>query len=220
MSSTRLPGKVMAPILGQPMILRQIERLRRAQRLTRILVATSEREDDDVLAGFCVGIGVEVFRGSLSDVLDRFHSALVAAGRPEHFLRLTADCPLTDPAVIDLCIARHLASGADYTHNSAGGTYPKGLDVEVCRTEVLDGVWWEATSSYDREHVTPFIYARPHRFRIEQVRRDPPLPYRWTVDTREDFAFAGDVYAGLYPAKPHFATEDIHPDRILWNEAA
>ena len=108
MSSTRLPGKVMAPILGQPMIGRQIERLRRAQGISRIMVATSTREDDDVLAGYCHGLDVEVFRGDLSDVLDRFHGALVAAGRPEHFLRLTADCPLTAPAVIDLCIARHL----------------------------------------------------------------------------------------------------------------
>jgi spore coat polysaccharide biosynthesis protein SpsF len=226
MSSTRLPGKVMAPILGQPMIFRQIERLRRARGISRILVATSAREDDDVLAGYLEGIEVEVFRGPLSDVLDRYHGALVHAGRPEHFLRLTADCPLTDPAVIDRCIARHLESGADYTYNTKGATYPKGLDVEVCRTEVLDSAWWEATAPYDREHVTPFIYARPHRFRLEVVTRDPPLPYRWTVDTREDFAFAGDVYAALYPETPEFATDDIlrwqaaHPDRILMNEAA
>jgi spore coat polysaccharide biosynthesis protein SpsF len=226
MSSTRLPGKVMAPILGQPMIFRQIERLRRARGISHILVATSTREDDDVLAGYLEGIEVEVFRGSLTDVLDRYHGALVAAGRPEHFLRLTADCPLTDPAVIDLCIARHLEAGADYTHNSPGATYPKGLDVEVCRTDVLDSAWWESSRPYDREHVTPFIYARPHRFRITEVRRDPPLPYRWTVDTREDFAFAGDVYAALYPAKPDFAIDDIlawqaaHPDRVMMNEAA
>ena len=226
MSSTRLPGKVMAPILGAPMIARQIERLRRARGISRILVATSEREDDDVLADYLRGMGVEVFRGSLGDVLDRYHEALVAAGKPEHFLRLTADCPLTDPAVIDGCIARHLDAGADYTHNSPGGTFPKGLDVEVCRTEVLHAAWWEATSAYDREHVTPFVYARPHRFRIEEVRRDPPLPFRWTVDTREDFAFAADVYAALHPAKPDFATDDIlrwqaaHPERVMLNEAA
>ncbi len=223
MSSTRLPGKVMTPILGQPMIGRQIERLRRAQGISRILVATSEREDDDVLAGYCQGIGAEVFRGDLCDVLDRFHAALVAAGHPEHFLRLTADCPLADPAVIDLCIDRHLALGADYTHNTAGATFPKGLDVEVCRTEVLEAAWFQAYSAYDREHVTPFIYRRPERFRIERVKRDPPLRFRWTVDTEVDFAFAYDVYAALYHQKQDFETADIlmwqaeHPDRVLFD---
>ena len=224
MSSTRLPGKVMMTILGQPMIGRQIERLRRAQGVSRILVATSTREDDDVLAGYCHGIGVEVFRGDLSDVLDRFHGALVEAGRPEHFLRLTADCPLADPAVIDLCIARHLESGADYTHNTPGATFPKGLDVEVCKADALDQAWFQATAPYDREHVTPYIYHRPARFRIEAVTRAPPLRFRWTVDTPEDFAFAYDVYAALYPAEPAFATADIlawqaeHPERVLPNE--
>ena len=226
MSSTRLPGKVMAPILGQPMIGRQIERLRWSQGISRILVATSLREDDDVLAGYCVGVGVEVFRGDLCDVLDRFHAALVAAGQPEQFLRLTADCPLTDPAVIDLCIARHLASGADYTSNCLVRTFPKGLDVEVCRTEVLDAAWFQACSAYDREHVTPFIYARPNRFKLESVTREPPMRFRWTVDTPTDFAFAADVHAALYPTKPQFGSEDIiawqrdHPDRVLVDEAA
>ena len=111
MSSTRLPGKVLAPILGLPMIGRQIERIRRARRVSRILVATSDGEDDDVLAAYCYGIGCQVYRGALADVLERFHEALAAAGEVEHFLRLTADCPLTDASVIDLCIARHLESG-------------------------------------------------------------------------------------------------------------
>ena len=226
MSSTRLPGKVMAPILGQPMIGRQIERLRRARGISRILVATSSREDDDILADYGHELGVQVHRGELSDVLDRFHGALAAAGRPEHFLRLTADCPLAEPAVIDLCIDRHLETCADYTHNSPGWTFPKGLDVEVCRTEVLEAAWGEACSPYDREHVTPFIYARPDRFRIAQVTRDPPLRFRWTVDTAEDFAFAHDVHAALYPHKPDFGLNDVlawqaeHPHRVLVNEAA
>ena len=224
MSSTRLPGKVMRPILGQPMIYRQVERLRRSASVDRILVATSDREDDDVLAGFCHGIGLEVFRGDLADVLDRFHGALEQAGRPEHFLRLTADCPLADPGVVDACIARHLETGADYTHNTPGRTFPKGLDVEVCRSEVLDIAWWQAAAPYDREHVTPYIYNRPQRFKIAVLTRHPPLRYRWTVDAPQDFDFVADVYAALYPRDRAFTSVDVldwqeaHPDRVLVND--
>ena len=96
MSSTRLPGKVLKPLLGRPMIARQVERLRRAAGISRILVATSDAPEDDPLAAFCEGLGLAVHRGSLHDVLDRFHGALAAAGGPEHVLRLTADCPLAE----------------------------------------------------------------------------------------------------------------------------
>lgn len=226
MSSSRLPGKVLKPILGEPMMGRQIERLRRAVRLTRILVATSRNAEDDAIEAYCAAIGIETFRGDLSNVLDRFHAALLWAGSPEHFLRLTADCPLTDPEVVDQCIDKHLATGADYTHNSPGGSFPKGLDVEVCRTSVLETAWREAASAYDQEHVTPFINSRPERFKIATVSRHPPRPYRWTVDTPQDFAFATSVYEALYPANPAFTSDDIvawqalHPDRVMMNEAA
>jgi spore coat polysaccharide biosynthesis protein SpsF len=223
MSSTRLPGKVLMPLVGAPMILRQIERLRRAQALTRIVVATSNEPADEAIAQVCEAHAVNYFRGDLLDVLDRFHVLLTALGEPEHFLRLTADCPLADPQLIDQCVAEHLASGADYTHNTPGWTYPKGLDVEVCRSSALFAAWREATEPYEREHVTPFIYGRPERFRLHRVRRDPPWPYRWTVDTLEDFAFVESVYQALYPQKPDFTTADVlawqerHPDRVLLN---
>jgi spore coat polysaccharide biosynthesis protein SpsF len=215
MSSTRLPGKVMRPLAGEPMIGRQIERLRRARRLDQIVVATSDRADDDPLAAYVEGLGVGLFRGDLNDVLDRFHHALEAHGRPEHFLRLTADCPLADPEVIDLCIACHLASGADITHNSVGRTYPKGLDVEVCRTAALDAAWAETREPYDREHVTPFIYARPARFRELSITHDPPERWRWTVDTPADYAFAAAVYDGLFAEKPDFLMLDL----LAWQAA-
>jgi spore coat polysaccharide biosynthesis protein SpsF len=225
MSSTRLPGKVLKPLAGAPMIGRQIERLRRARGIARILVATSARADDDVLAAYVAGLGIEVFRGDLDDVLDRFHGALTAQGWPAHFLRLTADCPLADPGVIDLCIHRHLERGADYTHNSVGRTYPKGLDVEVCRSSALAAAWRETRDPYDREHVTPFIYRRPERFQVESVVHDPPLRWRWTVDTPEDYAFAQAVYDALYAAKPDFGLQDVldwqgaHPERAMPCEA-
>ncbi len=215
MSSTRLPGKVMRPLAGTPMIGRQIERLRRAKRLDQIVVATSARPDDDALADYVATLGVGLYRGDLDDVLGRFHAALQAHGRPAHFLRLTADCPFADPEVIDLCIRRHLETGADITHNSVGRTYPKGLDVEVVRTTALDAAWSEAADRYDREHVTPFIYARPERFRELSITHDPPERWRWTVDTPQDYAFAVAVYDGLFAERPDF----LMPELLAWQAA-
>jgi len=223
MSSSRLPGKVLRPLLGQPMLARQVERLRRAGSLAPLVVATSTRSDDDAIAAWCASAEVTCYRGDLDDVLGRFLGALEAAGWPEHFVRLTADCPLADPELIDRVVAAHLDSGADYTHAQDGRTFPKGLDVEVCRTEVLRAIDPLATGQ-DREHVTRYIYTHPDQFRIHAIRRDPPLRYRWTVDTPEDFAFVSAVYADLYPANPAFTTEDIlawqarHPDRVLVND--
>ncbi len=226
MSSTRLPGKVMRPILGEPMIGRQIERLRRARLLDRIVVATTVNADDDIIADYCRTLGLACYRGDLDDVLGRFLGVLEGEGWPETFVRLTADCPLADPVVVDEVVARHLQSGADYTANHQGWTYPKGLDVEVCRTAVLSAIDAEAMGS-DREHVTALIYGAakggPSRFHIEAVTRDPPLRYRWTVDTPEDFDFVSAVYADLYPANPAFTSDDVlawqrrHPDRVLVN---
>jgi spore coat polysaccharide biosynthesis protein SpsF len=215
MSSTRLPGKVMRPLAGMPMIGRQIERLRRATRLDQIVVATSTRADDDSLADYVATLGVGLFRGDLDDVLGRYHAAIEAHGRPEHVLRLTADCPFADPEVIDLCIRRHVETGADITHNSVGRTYPKGLDVEVVRTRALDAAFAEAGDRYDREHVTPFIYARPERFRELSITHDPPERWRWTVDTSQDYAFAVAVYDGLFAEKPDFRM----PDLLAWQAA-
>jgi spore coat polysaccharide biosynthesis protein SpsF len=224
MTSRRLPGKVMTPILGMPMIGRQIERLRRAARLSEIRLATSVDPSDDDLAAYVKGLGLRVHRGSLEDVLDRFHGAVVGMPGEASILRLTADCPLTDPELVDRCIAEHEAAGADYTHSQDGWTYPKGLDVEVVRVSALETAWREATKAFDREHVTPFINTQPERFRLHKIRRDPPLRYRWTVDTPRDLDFVTAAYGALYPGKPDFSTQDVldwqgrHPEQILINE--
>jgi spore coat polysaccharide biosynthesis protein SpsF len=221
MSSTRLPGKVLAPILGEPMIGRQVERLRRATRLSGLVIATSTDVGDDGIETYAGQIGVDCFRGPLDDVLGRFIGALAMAGNPKTFLRLTADCPLADWRLIDRCIAAHEAARADYTNTALDWTFPKGLDVEVCETAALQRADREAHTAHDREHVTPYIYDHPELFKIERVTRDPPLRYRWTVDTPEDFAFVSAVYADLYPANPAFTTEAIldwqatHPDQVL-----
>ncbi|MBL8771319.1 MAG: glycosyltransferase family protein [Phenylobacterium sp.] len=211
MSSTRLPGKVLAPVLGQPMIARQIERLRRSRRLDDLVVATSLDPSDDPLAAWGEGAGVSVFRGDLHDVLGRFCALL--EGRPEAgtVLRLTADCPLADPGVIDALVQRFEAEGADYANNvTPDRTFQHGLDAEVMRRDVLLAAGREARDAYEREHVTPFIYRHPERFRLASLTRSPSLAHlRWTVDLPEDLAFVRRVYERLYPSNPAFSSDDV-----------
>ena len=211
MSSSRLPGKVLRPLLDVPMIGRQLERVSRAERMDKLVVATSTEQTDDPLAAYCRSIGVETFRGSLDDVLDRFIGAAAAFGPADHVVRLTADCPLADPQVIDDCIALHLDSGADYTTNGVQRSYPIGLDVEAVRLGVLTAAASEAADPYEREHVTWGVWNRPDRYRIAWLpsANADDGDIRWTVDRTDDFAFVSEVYAALYPTDQGFTTADI-----------
>ena len=194
MSSTRLPGKVLKEILGRPMILQQLARLSRCKNIERLIVATSIDQADDVLARTCEGAGYEVFRGDLDNVLDRFKSALTGI-ECDHVVRLTADCPLTDPELIDEIIESHLASGADYTSNTLKPTYPDGLDAEVFKFGALCQAWEHATLPSHREHVTPYIYNHPELFSLNSFEAEEDLSdHRWTVDESEDFQFVSEVY--------------------------
>lgn len=211
MTSTRAPGKVLAPILGEPMIGRQIERLRRCRRIDHLVVATSVEASDDVLIRWCKDAGVTAYRGALDDVLARFAGAAAAFPQARSVVRLTADCPLADSQLIDQVIEHHLASGADYTNNTAPTrTYPHGLDVEVMRPQVLARAQAQAATPHEREHVTPFIYGRPEMFRLEGVSRSPSLAHlRWTVDYPRDLDFVREVYGALYPGDPAFDSAAI-----------
>ncbi|MBL8252295.1 MAG: glycosyltransferase family protein [Candidatus Competibacter sp.] len=208
-SSTRLPGKVLKPILGEPMLVRQIERLRHAKRIDRLLVATSVDSSDDPLAAVCERHGISCFRGSLDDVLDRFYRAALPY-RPEHVVRLTGDCPLTDPAIIDAVIALHLRESHDYSSSAIELTFPDGLDAEIMRFACLEQVWREAELPSEREHVTLFIYRRPERYRIGSYKGVRDLShYRWTVDEPEDFEFVTRIYERLYSESRVFGMDDI-----------
>lgn len=211
MSSSRLPGKVLKPLAGRPMVERQIERLRRSATLDRLVVATSDDPSDDVLADFLCEIGIETFRGSLHDVLGRYVGAIQALGVSGQVVRLTADCPLADPGVIDDCVRMQAELAVDYCSNGRRRTYPRGLDVEVFDAQRLLLAGREATDPYDREHVTPFLYRYPERgfSQGELVQDRDESPLRWTVDTPEDFAFVERVYAALYPTRPAFTSDDI-----------
>jgi spore coat polysaccharide biosynthesis protein SpsF len=211
MSSTRLPGKVMADVAGAPMILRQIERLGRARRVDRMVVATSTDRSDDSLAAVLALHGVPVHRGPLDDVLARYEGALDAFGPAEIVVRLTGDCPLADPEAVDATIALLIERGLDYASNTpAHRTYPKGLDVEAMRAESLRRAAREAADPYEREHVTPYLYRHPEIFRQDFVSQDiDEGEVRWTVDRPDDLEFVQAVYDGLYAADPDFTSDDV-----------
>ena len=210
MSSSRLPGKVLRPLGGRPMLARQIERVRRARLLDNLVVATSVEASDDAIAEFCAREKVDCHRGSLDDVLARFHGAARAFGPTDHVVRLTGDCPLSDPTIIDACVALHLANGADYTSNAFDRNYPDGLDVEVVRFAALERIAREATEPYEREHVTPRLYRNPQTFSLDALKAPRDLSaLRWTVDTPADFAFVERVFAELDAVKPAFGWLDV-----------
>ena len=210
LSSSRLPGKVLSPLAGAPMLLRQVERVRRARRLDALVVATSTVPSDDLLEAEMTRAGVAVRRGDLDNVLARFVGVL-DTDPADHVVRLTGDCPLSDPEVIDATIARHLETGADYTNNRYDPVgFPKGQDVEVVRAEALRRAARTATTREEREHVTWGIRNAPDAYRL--ARLDPPVDegeVRWTVDTPDDYAFVREVFEALYPVDPNFTSEDV-----------
>lgn len=209
MSSSRLPGKVMLPLAGAPMLARQIERLKRSRLIDRLVVATSDRDEDEGVAALASSVGVDSFRGSLENVLDRFYKAALPY-RPKLVVRVTGDCPLADWEVIDGCISLAIEDGYDYASNSLTRTWPDGLDVEVFTFAALETAWREAKDPFELEHVTPFLHRHPERFKLGQYVNDiDRSDLRWTVDERSDYEFVGRIYDRLYPSNPAFTTEDV-----------
>ena len=204
-SSTRLPGKVLAPILGEPMLARQVERIRRATTLDGLVLATSTDPSDDVLVDLAESLSLPVYRGPLDDVLARY----VGAAREfdaDVVVRLTADCPLASPAAIDETVTAFLSGSYDYASNRAH--CPDGQDVEVVTTPALEWMT-RCADPEEREHVTLGIYRRGKLFSLLSTTGPDLTGLRWTVDTADDLAFVRSVYADLYPTKPDFDTDDI-----------
>jgi len=207
--SSRLPGKVLKPLLGRPMLARQIERVRRCARLDELVVATSTHASDDAIEALCRDEGVACFRGSLDDVLDRFHAAAVQH-RADRVVRLTGDCPLADARLIDAVVEHLQRGGYDFVSNALEPTFPDGLDAAVFRTQLLEDAWREATLPSEREHVTLFMRRQAERYRIGSFKAEVDHSHlRWTVDEPADFEFVAAVYGRLYPGNPAFGFEDI-----------
>jgi len=206
--STRLPNKVLADIAGTPMIMRVIERTLAARQVDKLVVATTTNGEDDTLVDFLAARGVcDVYRGSVLDVLDRYHACAILH-RAEVIVRVTADDPLKDPQIIDRAIGLLLADAAlDYCSNTLLPTYPEGLDIEVFRMRALQRAHDEARLASEREHVTPYIWKHDRLFKLLNFSHDRDLSqWRWTVDKPEDLAFVEWVYR-------HFRNQPLVPFR-------
>ena len=225
MSSSRLPGKVLLDISGQSMLARVVERTRLAHTLDEVVVATTSDPSDDPVADLCAQRGYPNYRGSLHDVLDRYYQSAKAFAA-QVIVRITADCPLIDPSVIDQTVRVFLGEAEnpesysvisspetrsnldkdfpwDFAANRLpppwGRTYPIGLDTEVCTFQALTRAWKEADQPYQREHVMPFLYEHD-AFRVILLNTEPDYgALRWTVDTSEDLELVRQIYAHFEP---------------------
>ncbi len=199
MASTRLPGKVLADIGGEPMLVREVERAMRAELVDQLVVATTNDSEDEPIAELCHERGYACYRGSSLDVLDRVYEA-AKLHQAEIAVRLTGDCPLIDPSLIDQTIAALMAADppVDFAANRLPDdkSFPVGTDTEVCTFAALERAWIEATQPHEREHVMPYLYEDSARFRTLLVRSDEDYShYRWTVDTEQDLEVVRQVFA-------------------------
>ena len=208
MNSTRLPRKVLADVQGRPLLWHVVARTRRAKHVDEVVVATSDRPADDELAAYCTAEGVACFRGSENDVLDRYYRAAQAHGATA-VVRITGDCPLIDPAVIDRVIETFLDQGVDYTSNCLRPTFPEGLDFEIWSVTTLETVWREATKPSDREHVAPYLKTSG-KFRCANVEAELPhaTEERWSVDEPQDLELVRAIFAA-FKDRPGFGYRDV-----------
>ena len=207
MGSTRLPGKVMLPLQGKPMIQCVFDRLSRCKCIDYIVVATSLLAEDDIVADHFTSQGVKVFRGSLGDPLDRYYNA-AKHHQIKHVVRAMADCPFIDPNLLDQLAEVYFSGGYDFCHLI--GEFPSGLDTTMFTYDCLEKVWNEANKKSEREHITSYITNNPNLFKIGTYE---PLHglyhHRWVVDHPIDYEFAKAVYGGLEQLNNKFGWEDI-----------
>ena len=207
--STRLPGKVLLDLAGDAILARCVNRTRRAQTLDEVVIATTAKPADDAIVDLCAERGWPCFRGSEEDLLDRYYQAAVAY-QADVVVRITSDCPLIEPEIVDRVVREFLERqpDVDYACNVLPQrTFPRGLDTEVMRFDVLERAWREDLNPAWREHVTPYIQRHPDLFRIHGVTNEVDYSHmRWTVDTPEDLAFVRRIY-------DHFGH-----DRFSWRD--
>jgi spore coat polysaccharide biosynthesis protein SpsF len=225
MGSTRCPGKVMMPLCGKSVLAHTIERVRACSLITQTVVATTRLSRDQAIIAESKKLGIEAFEGSEDDVLSRYYHA-ASAFKADIVVRITSDCPLIDPKVIEKTIRFFLDHFRefDYVSNVLTRSYPRGMDTEVFSFNMLSEAFYEAVDAHDREHVTPFIYRQPNRYRLGNVSyHEDQSRHRWTLDTPEDYNLICRITELLYPKNPMFTMEDIlnlfekYPDLFMIN---
>jgi spore coat polysaccharide biosynthesis protein SpsF len=208
-SSTRLPGKVLLPLNETPMIIRQIDRIMRCQKLDSLIVATSTDPSDNELVKLLNKKHVKVYRGSLGNVFSRYYN-LTKSLKPRNVIRLTADCPLVMPELIDKAVNLFEESNADYISNIIYPTYPDGLDVEVMKSSAILDLNEQSLTQYEKEHVTVGLYNRPKQFKLLNFVNEVDLSaWRWTVDTKEDYQFVKTVYQSFAGREDEFNFHEV-----------
>lgn len=214
MSSSRLPGKVMMPVLGKTLLYRMIERLKMISHKAKIVIATSEERSDDIIEQEAVLAKVPCFRGSLNNLLDRHYQA-AKLYNADIVLKIPSDCPLIDSRVVDQVLNFYFDHEGEYdfVSNLHPATFPDGNDVEIMTMACIEKAWKEADKPMELEHTTPYIWENPDKFRIANVSWKTGLDYsmshRFTIDYEADYQFICRVFEELYPEKPDFSCEDI-----------
>jgi spore coat polysaccharide biosynthesis protein SpsF len=208
MGSSRLPGKVLMDLGGETVLSRVVRRLQRSQEIDQVVVATSTASPDEDIVGECERLQVSSFRGSEGDVLDRYYQAAHLYDA-KVVVRVTSDCPLIDPELVDQTIRVFRDQCADYTNNLFPRTYPRGLDAEVFSVAALDRAWREASQPHQREHVTPYLSEHPEIFRLASLSSSVDYSrYRWTLDTSEDLKLLRFIYS-RFENREDFGWQDV-----------
>jgi spore coat polysaccharide biosynthesis protein SpsF len=214
MGSTRFPGKIMKKIEGKPVLWHVYDRLRHSKKLDSIIIATTILKEDDSVEDFCKENNILFSRGSVEDVLSRYFFTAQKFSC-ENIVRITSDCPVIDPEIIDSMIEQFFAENKekiniDYLSNSLERTFPRGLEAEIFPFKTLEKTFNEATESYEKEHVTPYIYQHPELFKLKNYSSSKNYSnLRWTLDTNEDFQLMKEIYAILYDGDKIFLFNDI-----------
>jgi len=208
-TSTRLPGKVLMEIEGKSMLWHVLNRLKFSKKLDDIILAIPNTKENDILEKFAKDNKVRYFKGSEEDVLSRYYET-AQKFNCDPIARVTSDCPLIDPEVVDLVVEKYLDLGADYTSNTIKKTFPRGLETEVFSFRILERAYTEAKNDLEREHVTLYFVKYPEIFRLVNVVNEKDLSYmRWTVDEAKDLEFVREVYRRLYKEGKIFSMKDI-----------
>ncbi|WP_246281318.1 glycosyltransferase family protein [Saccharibacillus qingshengii] len=197
-SSSRLPNKVMRTLVDRTVLGHVIMRCKAIPSVNEVVVATSDLQEDDIISLEAEKYEVSCYRGSLTDVLDRYYQA-AKASKADVVVRITSDCPLLDPEISEKVIKDFLIGDYDYVSSGLSGTFPRGLDTEVFTVAALQRAYKEAALEYEHEHVTPYLYQRPELFKIKAYHNEiDQSQYRLTLDTIEDWELIHRIYQHLY----------------------